>query len=194
MVKRVFIVHRWDGSPDVDWYPWLKKELEARKFQVEVPAMPNPEEPEIDEWVSHLRETVGEANKDTYFVGHSVGCQTILRYLETLSEETKIGGVIMVAGWLNLIGVDKEEMMVARPWIETDIQWHRIIPLTNNFVSIFSDNDPYVPIGDAKLFEEHLNARIVFESRKGHFTSEDNVTSLMVVLNEFMRMSGPTGT
>lgn len=47
-MKRVFIIHGWDGYPKEWWYPWLKQELEARSFEVYVPAMPDPEGPKID--------------------------------------------------------------------------------------------------------------------------------------------------
>ena len=42
--------------------------------------------PRIQKWVSKLAQTVGDADKQTYFVGHSMGCQTIVRYLEKLPE------------------------------------------------------------------------------------------------------------
>lgn len=42
----------------------------------------------------------GHPDENTYFIGHSIGCQSIDRYLEILPSETKIGGVVYVAGWL----------------------------------------------------------------------------------------------
>lgn len=78
MSKRVFIIHGWDGHPDEQWFPWLKKELEQRGFEVYVPQMPKTEEPRIDIWVPYLRGLVGRPDQDTYFVGHSIGPQAIL--------------------------------------------------------------------------------------------------------------------
>src|SRR3972149_7057895 len=95
-MKRVFIVHRWGGSPTADWYPWLKKELEKKGFVVFVPEMPTPDAPKIKSWVETLRKAVGSPDKDTYLVGHSIGCQTILRYLETLRLNERVGGVVFV--------------------------------------------------------------------------------------------------
>lgn len=94
--KRVFIVHCWDGKPNTRWYPWLKKELEKKGFEAYVPAMPNTQHPRMNAWVNHLKKVVGTPDKNCYFVGHSVGCIAILRYLETTN--TKVGGVVMVAG------------------------------------------------------------------------------------------------
>lgn len=77
-MKRVFIIHGWDGNPDEGIFPWLKKELETKGFQVCNPAMPEPLKPQIDEWVKFLAEQVGTPDKDTIFFGHSIGAQTIL--------------------------------------------------------------------------------------------------------------------
>ncbi|MEK7531450.1 MAG: alpha/beta hydrolase, partial [Patescibacteria group bacterium] len=87
------------------WFPWLKTELEKNGFQVHVPAMPESAEPKIEAWVSHLSKIVGDVDKNTYFVGHSIGCQTILRYLETLPADKKVGGATFVAGWFTLMNL-----------------------------------------------------------------------------------------
>ena len=128
MAKRVFIIHGWDGYPEEGWFPWLKKELEQKGFQVYIPAMPEPAEPKIEAWVSYLSEIVGDVDGDTFFVGHSIGCQAILRYLESLSADKKIGGTVLVAGWLTRLTGDlgAGEMEIARPWIETPIDHDKI--------------------------------------------------------------------
>ena len=82
MQKRVFIIHGWDGYPDEGWFPWLRKELELVGFEIVILSMPNPVAPEIGSWVKCLKDGVGEINENTFFVGHSIGCQTIIRYLE----------------------------------------------------------------------------------------------------------------
>jgi len=189
MTKRVFIIHGWEGYPEEGWFPWLKKELENKNFQVQVPAMPNPEHPKIEEWVSFLERLVGEPDEETFFVGHSIGCQTILKYLETLPENIKIGGVIFVAGWVNLVNLSgPEEEKIAEPWLKTPIQWDKVIQHTNNFVAIFSDNDQWVPLTDSEIFKEKLGAKIIIEHEKGHFSGSDNVTEIPTVLNELLKM------
>ena len=50
--------------------------------------------------VSTLDLKVEDLNENTNFIGHSIGCQTIMRYLET-KEVCKIGGILFVAPWLN---------------------------------------------------------------------------------------------
>jgi len=186
-MKRVFIIHGWGGYPEEGWYPWLKKELGKNGFEVFVPVMPNTDEPKIEEWVDFLMNLVGEPDENTYFVGHSIGCQTILRYLEKL-ENKKIGGAIFVAGWFNLSDLEtEEEKIIGKPWIETPIDFNKIRMTTNNFVAIFSDDDPVVPLKEnKKMFSEKFNAKIIIEQNKGHFSEEDGIKELPIVLDSIL--------
>ena len=190
MAKRVFIIHGWGGSPKGCWIPWLKKELEKMNFKVEALSMPNPENPKIEQWVEFLSKAVKKPDRHTYFVGHSVGCQTILRYLEKIKH--KVGGAVFVAGWFSL-GPDstptKEEKQIAKQWIETKIDFEKIKKITENFTAIFSDDDPDVPLKNSKLFSQKLHAKIVMEKNKGHFSDDAGVRELPVALEELLRIS-----
>ena len=97
---KAHIIHGWSGFPEEAWFPGVKRALEAKGFEVSIPAMPNTDEPRIEEWVGFLKEHV-KPDETTYLIGHSIGCQTILRYLEQL--DTKIAGAVFVAGFFNLI-------------------------------------------------------------------------------------------
>lgn len=191
MRRRVFIIHGWDGYPEEEWFPWLKRELESRGFEVQVPAMPETAAPKIEVWVPHLAKLVGEPDEQTYFIGHSIGCQTILRYLENLSVGKKIGGVVLVAGWFVLSDLEtEEEKVIGKPWIETPIDFTKIKSASDNFVLILSADDPVVPYEEnKKLFEEKLNASIIVEHNKGHFSESDGVTELPSALEAILEMA-----
>src|SRR3990167_4632162 len=187
MSKRAFIIHGWDGYPVEGWFPWLKTELEKNGFQVQVPAMPEPAEPKIEAWVSHLSKVVGDVDENTYFVGHSIGCQTILRYLESLHADKKVGGATFVAGWFTLMNLEThEEKEIAPPWLETPIDFDKVKQHTKKFFAVFSDDDEVVPQENKKLFEERLDAKITTESGKGHFSGSDGVKELPVILEAIL--------
>ncbi|MDP2945996.1 MAG: alpha/beta hydrolase [bacterium] len=186
MAKRVFIIHGWDGYPEEGCFPWLKKELENRGFAVYNPPMPEPLEPKIDVWVSFLKEQISVPDKDTILFGHSIGAQAILRYLETLNDNEKIGGAVLLAGWLHLtdeVYETEEDSQIAKPWLETPLNWDKIKSRANKFVAIFSDNDEMVPLSDSEVFKEKLNAKIIVEHQKGHFSGSDGIKELPSALS-----------
>ena len=88
------------GGPDKDWFPWLIEELKKTDFEIIAPQLPNTNIPRIENWVPALAHAVGTPDENTYLIGHSMGCQTIARYLVSLPEDIKVGGVIFVAGFL----------------------------------------------------------------------------------------------
>lgn len=186
MRQRVFMIHGWGGSPDEIWLNWLKTKLEQTDFQVEVPAMPNSDAPEIEAWVGRLAQVVGETDEHTFFVGHSIGCQTILRYLESLPAEKKVGGVMGVAGWFSLKNLSEEDQLIAQPWLETQIDFQKVRHHCSKFVGIFSDDDQVMPQENLKWFEERLGAKIILEHDQGHF---DEATELPAALKAIQAMN-----
>jgi hypothetical protein len=191
-MKRVFIIHGWEGSPESDWLPWLKSKLEKKGFKVFVPAMPNPNTPEIKSWLTTLKKAVGTPDKETYFVGHSVGCQTILRYLGKLPAKTKVGGAVFVAGWFSLTHAampDEESKEIAKPWLEIPIDFAKVSEKTKNMTAIFSDNDPYVPFEENKKLFGKFCSKIIVEKGKGHMNEESKTYELPSALNAVLELA-----
>lgn len=172
MKKRVIIVHGWGGSPDTDFLPWAKEELKKKGYKVITPAMPDPDNPRIETWVPYLAEVIGNPQETDILAGHSIGCSTILRYLETLSDSKKMDKVILVAPWavaLSDLGDDEDEA-IAKPWLQTPLDFDKVKTKAKSFIAIFSNSDPFVPLeGNKKALEEQLESQIIVEHNKGHF-------------------------
>jgi len=191
-MKRVFIVHRWGGSPNADWYEWLKEKLEKKGFHVTIPTMPNPDTPEITSWVNTLRKAVGKPDSDTFFVGHSIGCQTILRYLESLPNNVKVGGAVFVAGWFVLTPEStptEQEQKIAKPWLEQQINFKKVRSHIDKMVTILSDNDPYVPLIENQCDFDTLGAKIIVQRKKGHYDTESKTFTLPVALKALLGLA-----
>ena len=180
--KKVYLIHRWGGDSESDWYGWTKKELEKKGIPVGVFDMPNTDNPKIEKWVKYLEENIKDVDEQTYFIGHSVGCQTILRYLEKLHKHKRIAGCVFVAPWFELINLEPEEMKIAHPWINTQIDFSRILDHCNNFLAIFSKNDPYVHLDEIEKFKKNLGAKIIIKEKQGHFTEEDKIKKIPEIL------------
>lgn len=175
---RVFLIHGWGGSPQGDWLPWAAKELSHKGYEVIAPAMPDTDTPIIKVWVDYLSKLVEEIRKDDIFVGHSIGCQTILRYLA--KTEGMADKVILVAPWFTLTNLENERSwQIADPWFKTSIDFSQIKSKADKFIAIFSDNDPWVPyLENKQLFQDKLNPEIITLRGKGHMTADEGVTQL----------------
>lgn len=140
-MKRAIIVHCWEGTPQYCWYPQTKKELKNNGFAVIVPQFPETEAPKLSLWLPKLREVVGEPDPETFLIGHSVGCITILRYLESLQKGEVLGGIVLVAGFTSDLGFTE-----LKNFFETPIAFDTIRSKALYFTAIHSDDDPYVPL------------------------------------------------
>lgn len=185
MNKRVFIIHGWDGYPEEGWFPWLKTALEKKGYKVYIPQMPQADKPRIYNWVPKIVDVVGNADEDTYFVGHSIGCQAIARYLETLPIGVKVGKVIFVAGFFKrLTGLedDQEVQETDRHWLTAPVNFKIIKSHLTESAAIFSDNDPFVPLDNQDDYKEKLGSKIIIEHNMGHFSGSQGTTELPILL------------
>lgn len=189
-MKKVYLIHGWGGNSKKDWFPWIRKELDSRGFEVIAPDMPNTQKPRIKEWVGELKKIV-KPDEDTYFIGHSIGCQAIMRYLEQLQENINVGGAVFVAGWFNLDNLEGEdEKDIAKPWIETSINLEKVKNKAKKFVAFISDNEPYGFVKEnSKIFKEKLNAEVIIGKNKRHFTAEDGITEVPGVLAKILEIA-----
>ena len=184
-MKKIYLVHCWDGTSSDGWYPWIVEKLNNDNIEVIRFDMPNTSNPTIKEWVGTLNCKVDKLDNETYFIGHSIGCQTIMRYLET-KEVIKIGGILFVAPWLDLLPKaieDEESYNIAQPWLNTPINFEKIKQFTNNINCIFSDDDYFVPLEQEKEFRDKLNAKTIIVKNKGHISQDDNIYELQEILD-----------
>lgn len=190
-MKRVIIVHGWGGSPSEGWFPWLKKELEKNNFLVKTPKMPETDKPKISDWTNFLKTIAGQIDGETYFVGHSIGCQTILRLME--KEQNQAGAIVLVAPWVFLSEAafeTSEDKLIAAPWLENPINFANLKSKAKKYVAIFSSDDPLVPLEqNLKVFKDDLGAEILIEKNKGHFSGDDDIVKLPSALNALLEIT-----
>ena len=91
VVRRVSVVHGYQAAPDRHWFPWLDKQLASDGFTFTVVPLPDSETPAVRAWRETLAAAVGKVDAQTWFVGHSLGCITVLRYLGGLIQHVDRG-------------------------------------------------------------------------------------------------------
>jgi len=178
-MTKVYIIHGWGMDSNMPWIKWLETELKKRKgIEVFALNMPNTIHPKIEEWVGYLQKNVGIIDDRTYFVGHSIGCQTIMRFLEKLPKSEHIKGCAFVAPWFDLVGLKDGEVEIAHPWVHSKINPERILQHTGNILAIFSNNDPYVSEKEVEKFKE-FGAKIIIKREMGHFDDAKRIDEIL---------------
>lgn len=171
MPRTLTIVPRWAGHSGSDFYPWLIRERPPGFAAVRALDMPEPKQPTIGAWVPALTAALGTAPAPgTVLLGHSVGCQAVLRYLAELPPGSTVEGVLLVAAWWS---VDTPWDSL-RPWTDTPVDLARVRAASRRFVVLLSDNDPFTSDfrENGRLWEERLGAEVVLAPGARHFNGE----------------------
>jgi predicted alpha/beta hydrolase family esterase len=116
--QRIVIVPGMGCVParDCNWYAWLQDKLEkdpSDRFNVILEDMPDPHDARESYWVPFIRNTL-KIDEKTILIGHSSGCQAIMR----LVEKDKVQGIILVAACHTDLGNENERASeyYNRPW------------------------------------------------------------------------------
>ena len=170
--KRVFIIHGFDAHPRKHWFVWLKQQVENLGASAEILSMPNPQKPILEEWIECIKHNVGMPNKDTFFVAHSLGTISTLRYIHTLKQDKqnpKIGGILLVSGFCNPLPSLPELDSFAKG----DLDFANIITRVKNRIVISAQDDEIVPYEFSKNLAQNIEATFVGEPKGGHFMQSD---------------------
>jgi uncharacterized protein len=186
MLKRAFIIHGYQSRPDEAWLPWMQCELKERGYQVSVPLMPHPDRPVISEWVGFIAKLVGEPDDGTTLIGHSLGCQGVLRYLETVGAAGKsVAKTVLVAGifptGMSPADADMETGgdPALDPWFSQGLDPAKVKKAAGRCTVILSDNDPYIAVDRATaVFRATIDPKIIIEHGHGHFNEDDRLIEL----------------
>ncbi|MEK9181811.1 MAG: alpha/beta hydrolase [Patescibacteria group bacterium] len=180
MKSNIFIFHGTGGYPEENWFPWIKKELEAKKYTVFVPKFPTPEGQSLEAWLKVLENYKEYINENTIFIGHSLGCMFILRILEKLSH--KIKGVFLIAGMVGIKPI--LNYTTDYSFGGFDFDWDKVKNKSKNFVVFHSNNDPYVCLANGEQLAKELGVELSFIPNAGHFNAKAGYTTFPDLLNQ----------
>lgn len=182
-MKRAYLLHGWGGNPAHGFFPWLKHELEARGYAVFAPELPDAHAPSYEAWVPFVESLIGVPDAETLIVGHSMGGQTALRYLERLPEGERVGKAVLVAPVVEAISdMSAEDEAVARPWLARTFDADAIRRSVGSLVGLFSDDDPYIPLSSEAIVREEFGGMTQVFPARGHFSGDDGCEDLPEIL------------
>lgn len=162
------LLHGFTGNPEANFFPWLKRELEKRGHTVEVPLLPNTNNPDINEQARFVLNNC-RFNSNTVVLGHSLGSVIAAKVCETLNAPIK--KLVLAAGFLQPKFLDKK-----RPFEKTftwKFDFSKIKKNTSEIVILRATNDTAVPQERSDYIQSVVGGNIIdFEAENDHITGE----------------------
>ncbi|MCX6754071.1 MAG: alpha/beta hydrolase [Candidatus Nomurabacteria bacterium] len=190
-MKKVFIIHGFQGRPNLNWFPWLMGELAKNDIYACAIPMPSPDMPVKTDWITAIKEAVKNPTEEVFLVGHSLGVPAILRYLESLDTDYKIGGVVLVSG--PLLKIEKEGYEQVNTFLDTTFDFDHIKNVCKNFTVIHGDNDTAVPLSDGVELSKKLVCDFIIIPNGGHLNGSASCFVLPSALESLLKMANSLG-
>src|SRR3989339_274230 len=166
----IIILHGTKGSPEINWFPWLKKQAESAGHKVFIPRFPTPENQTKENWCAALREQAPIFGPSTVLIGHSLGATFLLHILETVAEPVKQS--IFVATLVDEIGIPEYDEL-NRSFLKTpDFDWLTISDNAGEITYFHGDDDPYVPATHSEFLQDQIGGDLIIIPGGGHLNSE----------------------
>jgi len=176
-----FVIHGSFGSPEENWFPWLKAELEKIGCPVFVPRFPTPEGQSLKAWLKAFEEYKAQVDENTVFAGHSLGPAFILSVLERLEKPVK--ACFFVAGFVGALGNPEFDAM-NKSFAEKEVDWEKIRKNCGKFFVFYSGNDPFVPKEKAQKLGQMLGTKPILVKGAGHFNSKAGYARFPLLLEK----------
>jgi predicted alpha/beta hydrolase family esterase len=175
---RMILVHGYQANPDMNFHPWLRRELTARGFEVVSPPLPFSGEADPMECLKELERTVGRVDAQTMLLGHSLGGVLALRFLEAAEAAAPPQAVILVGTPWSI----KSEN--ARPFFLTEFDFEVVMWKAREFVVVHSKDDRLVPFDHAEKYAKVLEADLIATEGDGHYMGLEYPVLLKTILQK----------
>lgn len=177
-----FIIHGTGGSPEGNWFPWLKERLESIGVTTYVPRFPLNEEQSLTNWMNEFDKYREYLNEDSIIIGHSLGPGFILNILENI--DFKIRAAFLVSPFLGAVNNEYYDARNKTFVIDKDFDFEKIKKHCSKFYTYHGNDDPYVPLAKAEYVTEKLGAQFKVIEGGGHLNAEFNYFQFEVLYED----------
>ena len=180
---------------DGNWYAWLDKRLRdsGRFSEVACKTMPDPHKARRSIWLPFMLSAAGLCcNEDTIVIGHSSGAVAAMRLL----EEQKLAGCVLVSSCHTDLDDAGEAASGYYPPSGGPWQWDKIRENAGrsggNIIVLHSDNDPFIPVDEARHVASKLSVPLTECPGRSHFfgPGEDLYEAVMAVVDSAISAAG----
>ncbi|PIZ61954.1 hypothetical protein COY17_03310 [Candidatus Saccharibacteria bacterium CG_4_10_14_0_2_um_filter_52_9] len=175
-MNRAVILHGTGGSPQSNWLPWLKADLENRGYKVWVPELPNNQTPNRQVYNDFLFNS-GWDFADNLVVGHSSGAVSVLNLIEDQRcPPIKTG--VLIGAWSGTKGTDLDKDQFSALFPPEGFNFELIKQKAAQLLFLHGDNDPLCPLEQAKWLAAQTASEIIIVPGASHFRRDDGFTEL----------------
>lgn len=185
-IKIIFIPGNCNSTTHDNWFPSAKVKFEQQGLQVVAADFPDPDLARESYWIPFLLKEL-KADHNSILIGHSSGAIAAMRF----AEQYQIFGSVLVGTYYTDLGMEKEKLS---GYFDRDWNWERI---RNNqkWCSIFaSQDDPWIPVEEARYVHAKLNCEYHEYKNQGHFGGDyfkpDFPELVLSVLHNIKSFSG----
>ena len=183
MKRNIFIFHGTGGSPDGNWFPWLKQKLEKNRLNVIIPKFPTPAGQSLKAWFKVFNQYKQYVNEKTIFIGHSLGGMFLLKVLEQLKHPVHAAFFVSAPVGVKPIKFYNSDYA----FVHFVFNWPVIIKKVKTFSVYHSDNDPYVCLGNGKMLAKQLRVALTLIPKAGHLNSESGWTRFNILFKDIVK-------
>lgn len=183
----VVIVHGAYGSPEENWFPWLKEKVIGVGWRALVPKLPTPDGQRLDRWREAFRQQIGEVGAEMVLVGHSVGASFLLTVVE--ESPVRVRGMFLASGFVGNLG-KAEFDGINDTFVNRAFDWERIRGNAETIRVYNSDNDPYVPLEKGRELAARLGVELRVVHGAGHINAASGYTRFDALWRDIQTSGG----
>ncbi len=180
-MNNYFIIHGSFGNPFVNWFPYLREEIEKKKLEVYTPDFPTGVGYQnYNNWEKLLKVYLESKliNENTTIFAHSIAPAFICKFL--INNKVKVKRLVFVCGFNNYLGINEEYDNVNKSMFIDNLT--EIKNYCNDIICYYSDNDPYVKYEVEKEFADMVANKQFVIRFGGHLNSESGYTEFEELL------------
>lgn len=175
-----FFIHGVGGTPEENWFPWLKAELEKLGHKIITPQFPTPENQTLENWMKIYESYQKDFTEPPVLIGHSLGVPFILDILEKYQAKA----AYLVAGFVGK--ADNKFDPGMESFSQKLFNWPTIKKNCQKFVVFHSNNDPYLKLEKGQEVAKLLGIPLTFVENAGHFNETSGYTKFELLLSKIM--------
>jgi len=179
-IKIIFLHGNGNSTPEDNWFPYLKQELQALGLTVVARQFPDTDLARSCYWLPFLKDEL-EANQFSILVGHSSGAIAAMRF----AEENKVFASILIGAYYTDLGYENEK---ASGYFDDPWQWDAIKNNQKWIVQFASKDDAWIPVSEPRFIHEQLDSEYHEFEDQGHFDNKTTFPQLVAVIKNKLRL------